>query len=82
MDLCCLESKVQGAGGVIFWATVTGPTFGPLVPIDHLLMAASSRIMHHIIKLRSSQYGVWNMTMDSLHSIDLHSSIQKSTFGL
>ncbi len=34
----------------------------------HLLMATSSRIMHHIKKLKSSQIGFLNMTMSSLYS--------------
>ncbi len=50
-----------------------------------LLMATSSRIMHHVTKLKSSQTGFLNMTMSSLYSNGLHShqiSIQKSTFGM
>ncbi len=38
----------------------------------HLLMATSSRIMHHVTKLKSSQTGFLNMTMSSLYSIGLH----------
>ncbi len=34
----------------------------------HLLMATSSRIMHHVTKLKSSQIGFLNMTMSSLYS--------------
>ncbi len=34
----------------------------------HLLMATSSRIMHHVTKLKSSQAGFLNMTMSSLYS--------------
>ncbi len=51
----------------------------------HLLMANSSRIMHHVTKLKSSQTGFLNMTMSSLYSNGLHShqiSIQLSTFGM
>ncbi len=33
----------------------------------HLLMATSSRIMHHVTKLKSSQTGFLNMTMSSLY---------------
>lgn len=37
--------------------------FHPLMTtVDHLLMANSSKIMHHFKKLRSSQTGLWNMT--------------------
>ncbi len=36
-------------------------------------MATSSRIMHHVTKLKSSQTGFLNMTMSSLYSNDLHS---------
>ncbi len=51
----------------------------------HLLKATSSRIMHHVTKLKSSPTGFLNMTMSSLYSNGLHShqiSIQKSTFGM
>ncbi len=47
--------------------------------------ATSSRIMHHVTKLKSSQTGFLNMTMSSLYSNGLHShqiSIQWSTFGM
>ncbi len=39
----------------------------------HLLMATSSRITHHVTKLKSSQTGFLNMTMSSLYSNGLHS---------
>ncbi len=39
----------------------------------HLLMNTSSRIMHHVTKLQSSQTGFLNMTMSSLYSNGLHS---------
>ncbi len=39
----------------------------------HLLMATSSRIMHHVTKLKSSQTGFLNMTMSSLYSNGLRS---------
>ncbi len=39
----------------------------------HLLIANSSRITHHITKLKSSQTGFLNMTMSSLYSNGLHS---------
>ncbi len=35
--------------------------------------ATSSRIMHHVTKLKSSQTGFLNMTMSLLYSNDLHS---------
>ncbi len=35
--------------------------------------AISSRIMHHVTKLKSSQTGFLNMTMSSLYSNGLHS---------
>ncbi len=47
--------------------------------------ATSSRIMHHVTKLKSSQTGFLNMTMSSLYSNGLHShqiSIQQRTFGI
>ncbi len=34
--------------------------------------ATSSRIMHHVTKIKSSQTGFLNMTMSSLYSNDLH----------
>ncbi len=48
----------------------------------HILMATSSRKMHHFTKLKSSQTGFLNMTMSSLYSNGLHIhqiSIQKLT---
>ncbi len=39
----------------------------------HLLMVTSSRIMHHVKKLKSSQTGFLNMTMSSLYSNCLQS---------
>ncbi len=39
----------------------------------NFLMATSSRIMHHVTKLKSSQTGFLNMTMSSLYSNGLHS---------
>ncbi len=47
--------------------------------------ATSSRILHHVTKLKSSLTGFLNMTMSSLYSNGLHShqiSIQWSTFGM
>ncbi len=40
-----------------------------MTTVRHLLMATSSRIMHHVTKLKSSQTGFLNMTMSSLYSI-------------
>ncbi len=37
-----------------------------MTTVYHLLMATSSRIMHHVTKLKSSQTGFLNMTMSSL----------------
>ncbi len=56
-----------------------------ITTVTHLLMTTSSRIMHHVTKLKSSQTGFLNMTMSSLYSNGLHShqiSIQQSTFGM
>ncbi len=39
-----------------------------MTTVDHLLMATSSRIMHHVTKLNSSQTGFLNMKMSSLYS--------------
>ncbi len=46
--------------------------------------ATSSRIMHHVTKLKSSQTGFLNMTMSSLYSNVLHShqiSINRAALG-
>ncbi len=50
-----------------------------------IFWCTSSRIMHHLTKLKSSQTGFLNMTMSSLYSNVLNShqiSIQQSTFGM
>ncbi len=44
-----------------------------MTTVYHLLMTTSSRIMHHVTKLKSSQTGFLNMTMSSLYSNGLHS---------
>ncbi len=44
-----------------------------ITTVTHFLMATSSRIMHHVTKLKSSQTGFLNMTMSSLYSNGLHS---------
>ncbi len=44
-----------------------------MTTVYHLLMATSSRIMHHVTKLKSSQTSFLNMTMSSLYSNGLHS---------
>ncbi len=44
-----------------------------MTTVYHLLMATSSRILHHVTKLKSSQTGFLNMTMSSLYSNGLHS---------
>ncbi len=51
----------------------------------HLRMVTSSRIMHHVKKLKSSQTVFLNMTMSSLYSNCLQShqiSIKLNTFGM
>ncbi len=45
------------------------------VPSSDLLMATTSRIMHHVTKLKSSQAGFLNMTMSLLYSNGLHSHL-------
>lgn len=42
--------------------------------VDHLLMATSSRITHHVTKLISSQTCLQNVTMTSLYSSALQSA--------
>ncbi len=44
-----------------------------MTTVYHLLMTTSSRIKHHVTKLKSSQTGFLNMTMSSLYSNGLHS---------
>jgi len=44
-----------------------------ITTVYHLLMATSSRIMHRVTNLKSSQTGFLNMTMSSLYSYGLHS---------
>ncbi len=44
-----------------------------MTTVDPSSMATSSRIMHHVTKLKSSQTAFLNMTMSSLYSNDLHS---------
>ncbi len=44
-----------------------------MTTVYHLLMTTSSRILHHVTKLKSSQTGFLNMTMSSLYSNGLHS---------
>ncbi len=39
----------------------------------HIFWCTSSRIMHHVTKIKSSQTGFLNITMSSLYSNDLHS---------
>ncbi len=63
------------------WASFKQPTWVLLLTLSiplcqqctHLLMTTSSRIMHHVTKLKSSQTGFLNMTMSSLYSNGLHS---------
>ncbi len=99
MNPSSFVSTVHAGGGLMVWGIFSWHTLGPLVPIEHrlnatayrsivaeycLLMATSSRIMHHVKKLKSSQTGFLNMTMSSFYSNGLHShqvSMQSSTFG-
>ncbi len=53
----------------IFLVTMSIPLW---LQCTHLLMT-SSRIMHHVTKLKSSQTGFLNMTMSSRYSNGLHS---------
>ncbi len=78
MNPSSFVSTVHAGGGLMVWGIFSWHTLGPLVPIEHrlnatayrsivaeycLLMATSSRIMHHVKKLKSSQTGFLNMTM-------------------
>lgn len=87
MDLFCLLSTVQ-AGGVMVWWIISWNTLGPFVPTEHCLKATvendcpfmtkgtqsstSSRMMHHVTKLNSSQTGFLTMTMSSLSGVLSH----------
>ncbi len=49
------------------YLSIVADHFHPFITaVYHLLMATSSRIMHHVTKLKSSQTGFLNMTMSSL----------------
>ncbi len=56
-----------------YWSIVADMSIPLWLQYTHLLMATSSRIMHHVTKLKSSQTGFLNMTMSSLYSNGLHS---------
>ncbi len=67
------------------YASIVADHVHPFMTTVYLLMATSSRIMHHVTKLKSSQTGFLNMTMSSLYSKGLHSHqilIKWSTFGM
>ncbi len=52
----------------------------PFMTTVYLLMITSSRIMHHVTKLKSSQTGFLNMTMSSLsmkNACIMYSIVQK-----
>ncbi len=55
------------------WVLLLTMFFPLWLQCTHLLMATSSRIMHHVTKLKSSRTGFLNMTMSSLYSNGLHS---------
>ncbi len=55
------------------YLSIVADHFHPFMTSVYLLMATSSRIMHHVTKLKSSKTGFLNMTMSSLYSNNLHS---------
>ena len=48
MDLFCLVSTVQAAGGVMVWGIFSCHTLGPLVPIDKGSNATLSILADHV----------------------------------
>lgn len=69
--LCTNGTSLKGSSFLEHWCRhVRGQKCSPTV--DQLLMATSSRIMHHVTELISSQTGFQNVTMTSLYSSGLH----------
>jgi len=77
-----------GGGGVMVWGMFSWHTLGPLAlfltmstplwpPCTYLLMAISSRIMHHVTKLVSFQIEhdnehLWDVVEMELCALDVH----------
>ncbi len=55
-----------------YWVLLLTMSIPLWVQCIHLLMATSSRIMHHVTKLKSPQTCFLNMTMSSVYSEDSH----------
>ncbi len=63
----------HGLNAAVYLRFVADHVHPFMTTVTHLLMATSSRIMHRVTKLKSSQTGFLNMTMSSLYSNGLHS---------
>ncbi len=66
---CLLEHRFNA----VAYLSIVADHVHPFMTTVHLLMATSSRIMHHVTKLKSSQTGFLNMIISSLYSNGLHS---------
>ncbi len=63
----------QRLNATVYLSIVADHVHPFITTVYHLLMATSSRIMHHVTKSKSSQTGFLNMIMSSLYSNGLHS---------
>ncbi len=70
--LCPLVPIEQRFNTTVYLSIVDDHVHPFMTTVYHLLMTTSSRIMHHVTKLKSSQTGFLNMTMSSLYSNVLH----------
>ncbi len=68
-----LEAIERCLNATVYLSIVADHVHPFMTTVYHLLMTTSSRIMHHVTKLKSSQTGFLNMTMSSLYSNGLHS---------
>lgn len=80
---CCLLPSEHHLNATAYLSVAEDQVPPFMTTVDHLLVAASSRILH--TDLRSSQTGFWTTTMSSPSSSGLHGhhiSIQWSPFGM
>lgn len=84
MNESYLVSVIQAADGVKVQEIFPWSTLGPVIPFTtrlmsillwssctHLLIVASSRITHHVPKVKSSQNGFLNLTRKSLRTFGM-----------
>ncbi len=67
-----LSTNWHRLNATVYWVLLLTMSI-PLWLQCTIFWCTSSRIMHHVTKLKSSQTGFLNMTMSSLYSNDLHS---------